>query len=138
MVNSHHLDTLRDFQAQRGIDMKYKYIIISVVIFISLAIYYIHGDLIVVVQNQTSAPITNLRIDYTGGSLSINNIEPRQEVKKSIYPSGESDLTISYFTEDTQYSQKVNVYIEPSYSGRVTISIIRRGEISIRHKISVK
>jgi hypothetical protein len=80
------------------------------------------------VANFTSKPVRTVRLLYKGGEFCVPDLEPGQTIMGTIYPLGETDLSL--YVEQAEgkvTSEKIDVYLEPGYRGRVDISITDQG-----------
>lgn len=90
------------------------------------------------VTNEGSAPVSNLRISFTGGENTWAKLDPGRAQMFRIKPSGESDVTFSFVDAlGNAHSQKVDVYFEKNYQGTIDVKIDRVSKITWQDDITV-
>lgn len=67
----------------------------------------------VIIHNSSGRTISDVRIEYTGGSQYLPLIKDSDEVQFCVNPSGESDLQISYVDGNSTNRKNLGGYFEP-------------------------
>ncbi len=82
--------------------------------------------------------MTNLQLHFRGGSKRAANLKPTESFQAKIKPNGESDLTIEFVdVSGKQHSTNLDVYLEPSFRGRIEVTIERDGKVSAKDELKI-
>jgi hypothetical protein len=93
---------------------------------------------IVDVTNDGSAPLSNLKVSFTGGERMLMRLEPRSTHEFRIKSTGDSGVSISFQdASGSAHSYELNVYLEPNYCGKIDIKVDRFGKITSQDEITV-
>ena len=85
----------------------------------------------VAVVNGGFTPLTDLTVSYTGGRELLRELWPGESREFTINPSGESDLEISFVDATGNiHGQRIDVYFERNYRGRIDIRIDATGKVT--------
>jgi len=92
---------------------------------------------IVDVTNEGSAPISNLKISFTGGERTLSKLGAESTHEFRVKPTGESDIIISFLdASGSAHSHGDIVYLEPNYQGRIDIKVDRLGNVTSKDDIT--
>lgn len=93
-------------------------------------LWYRSRVLIVVVTNTGDTQVTTISLHYTGGESIVPDLQPRSSFRVPIHPTGESDLQLTFVdSEGNSHSEKIDIYIEPNYTGAIHIYLDAEGEV---------
>jgi len=89
------------------------------------------------VINESDSPITEISVEYNGGTIELPLLNPKSKENARIFPAGETDLTLKYRDISTKEVriEKVDVYLEPGYMGKVEIKFDINGKVSSKVQI---
>jgi hypothetical protein len=92
----------------------------------------------VVLTNQGSSPVRNVRVWFSGGSDIVSEVRAGAQERMRVRPRSESGLRLEFVdSQGGQHSEPINVYIEPGYGGRVTIEIDDDNKVSWHDEVSL-
>lgn len=92
----------------------------------SFAVGYRHwtAGVYVEITNNTDSPLTQIAITYTGGVVRIAELKPKTSSGRRVNPRGESHLVVEWVDSlGHRHSQRVDVYFETNYRGRIDITV---------------
>jgi len=100
------------------------FVLILGIVGIFFSLEFILTGMKVSITNNTASPITDLHLYYTDGVKEARAVASHSVQRFTVKPSGESALLVDYSdSTGKRHKHSVDVYIEPSYSGRVDIII---------------
>jgi hypothetical protein len=89
----------------------------------------------VIVRNDSKNLITDLSINFAGGEIKSSHMNKEQEQCFIANIQGESNLAVKFRAEDGRYfSKKFDIYLDPTYRGKVVLSIESANEIRLINK----
>lgn len=112
-----------------------KLVVIGVGTLISVALFmeWAAGGVSVVVMNWTPGPLTEVQIEFVGGSVTIPQILPRTSITEVVNPSSESSLTLHFkVATGKRRTEPIDVYIERNYRGTIHITVQPDGQVTYR------
>lgn len=93
---------------------------------------------LVIVNNNSGASISNLKVEYTGGSVGTDKVDNNQTYKSFVNPQSESHLEIQFIDNHGKVvRKKVDVYFEKNYKGNIDITIKKDYELAIKSDVQV-
>ena len=85
----------------------------------------------VVIHNDGTRALGDLKLTYTGGTNSLRDLAPGSSWTSSVVTTGESSLQIEYVNADQlRLRSDVDIYLEPSSVGKVEVHISDSGGLS--------
>ena len=101
----------------------YRYNILLLIFTALLIIYYIKTiGIIVEFTNQSNVNIKSVFIEYTGGTIQIDDLKKGQRKVIKIKPIGESGIKLNiHLVNGMKINHLLDIYLEPSYSGKIEI-----------------
>jgi hypothetical protein len=89
----------------------------------------------VVITNSSQYPLRNLRLQFTGGTISVENLEPSTSYGHYIRPTSESHLELEWRdSSGVRQFHNIDVYFEPNDRGSIEITIGPNNLVSWTHK----
>ena len=83
------------------------------------------------VINATGGEVTNVQIEFTGGSKSFPKLKFGESLEIRVNPDGESDLVVRFAdSSGKQFSANDIVYFEHNYRGTIHITIGPDGKVT--------
>lgn len=83
------------------------------------------------IDNQHSAPMKNVVVQFTGGQQELGTVAPNSTAETYINPTGESALDVAYqLGEGTPKKDKIDIYLEPGYGGEIVIFLSQDGKLT--------
>ena len=96
-----------------------------------------HAGVTVKVTNATGTDISDLRIKFTGGLLTVSKLKHGESYSKRVNPNGESDLAVEFLdASGERRSSEIDVYFEGNFSGSVDITIGPKGKVEWKDTIT--
>ena len=93
----------------------------------------------VLVVNSSGKPVRDMKITYTGGSMSIPELQAGGQHQQTIQVSTATDVAVEYVPEGGEKkSQTVKVQLEPGYVGELRLEVVPAGGISWKQELSLK
>jgi len=90
------------------------------------------------ITNRTGGAVTQVDIAYTGGFVRILELKPNASYGRRVNPDGESHLELVWIDPGGQKrSEKLGLYFERNYRGRVDFTVQPDGTISWTDRISI-
>lgn len=89
------------------------------------------------VRNETTHPIKDLKVSFTGGSYSTGTLPSDTTIGYIVNPSGESSVVIEYQFADVIVKTNVGEYLERNYRGHIDVAIAANGLPNIRKDVRV-
>lgn len=118
---------------------KYLYAILGVVLIVVLYFTLFQKGITVVVNNDSSTEITEIKLKYTGDSIIVPVLSSKSSKKIRINATGESSLVLEFRDPNTKEIriQDLDVYFEKNYSGTIEISFDANGKLSWQNNIKL-
>lgn len=88
----------------------------------------------VVIKSGCEKEISEIKVEYTGGSFAVPSLAPNKTKAQLINPDGESTLILKFkdpFTNQTT-SQDLDLYFERNYRGKIEITFDSNGKVNWR------
>lgn len=93
----------------------------------------------VTVMNATDQRVGEIRIHYTGGAATIPELQPKEHGIARINPSGESSLHVRYVdATGVAHSKDADIYLEPGYTGTISVEIRSQGDVRFKSNVEVQ
>jgi hypothetical protein len=81
--------------------------------------------------NKSSGLLSDLSLEFTGGSYHVDSLSPKEIIPWVVNPSGESNLIIKYVDASKRFRiSTIDTYFERGYSGSINIYIGNSGNVS--------
>jgi hypothetical protein len=112
-------------------------IIISITLMFSVLSCINNNGLWVEIKNIANSDISQITVRCTGNKKEISNLKKGKITKININPTGESNIMISYMLNNFLYKEEIDIYIEPSYSGTIKITVEEHGVLSSEAEIKI-
>ena len=84
----------------------------------------------VLVVNKAAGPVQNMKITYTGGSLTIERLDPGASYRKTIKPTAASGVDVEFnLASGEKKTESIRADLEPGYEGDLRLEITPEGRI---------
>jgi hypothetical protein len=84
----------------------------------------------VLVVNKAGRPVENLKIDYTGGSRTLERLKAGASYRTTIKLTGSSSVDVEFdLPGGEKKAEKIKAQLEPGYTGDLRLEITPEGRI---------
>ena len=92
---------------------------------------------VVDVTNEGTAPVSDLRVSFTGGENMWAKLDPGRTHTIKIKPAGDSGVVLNFVdVSGNLHTQEVGEYLEKNYYGTIDVKIDRFGKIAWQDDIT--
>lgn len=93
----------------------------------------IESRYLVVVHNESSRPLSQVRVSGGGASVAIFSIPPNDSTERSLWFQSDGELKFEAALEGRKLTQTIEGYVTHGGSGRADVFVGEDGEVTVAH-----